>query len=157
VRHFAIMPALACLGLLLLTGEAAADKPAKNAVVFDGDVQETQGFVSDLATLTLRRFRRKRILRVDVTLKVEAFTGGDLALLNGVSVNGTSIPFDSKSCNTSGCSVSSSTFVDLDELAAANPDDFKKQPLVVTIHGRLEGNPPILERRLRALVQVIRK
>lgn len=157
MRPLIVILAVVCLGPALCTDEAAAaDKPAKNAVVFEGDVGPTVGGVTELATVTLRRFRPKQILRIDVTLEVYAILGGELALLDGVQVNGHSVPFESTFCN-GRCRVAGSAFVDLDALAATNPEDFKKQPLVISIRGRLEGDPPLIDRRLRVLAQLIRK
>lgn len=158
-KSLAAAGAVVALVALGLPVPASAQKVPKNAVVFDEDIALTSGFVSELATVTLRRFKKKRILRVEVSLAVTGAASGEVALLDAVRLNGHNLPFESTFCTNAACLVEGSTFADLDVLAESFPDDFKGKPLVVVIRGRAEvgaGGPP-LDQRLRVLVQLLAK
>lgn len=155
---FAAAGAVVALVSLGQAAPVSAQKAPKRAVVFDGNVELTSGVVEDLATVTLRRFKKKHILRIEASLELVGAFPGQTALLNDVTLNGHVLPFDSESCVTTSCYVEGSTFADLDVLAASFPDDFKGKPLVVVVRGRAEVDvSPALIRRLRVLVHLLPK
>lgn len=158
-KSLAAAGAILVLFGLGLPAPASAQKAPKNAAVFDEDIAVTTGAVSDLATVTLRRFKKKRILRVEASLEVLGASSGEIALLDGVSLNGRSLQFESTACTDADCFVEGSTFVDLDSFAASFPDDVKGKPLVVVVRGRaeVEGSSPPVKRRMRVLVQLVAK
>jgi hypothetical protein len=151
-----ILASAVAIGALCASAPAYAQKAPKNAVVFEGNVGPTES-VEDLATLTLRRFKKNRILRVEVSLEVDGDFAGEVALLDDVLVNGHPVPFETISCADVACFVERTTFVDLDAIASSFPDDFNGQPLVVVIRGRAEWEGPPFARGLRALVQLVPK
>ena len=157
-----IFVAVLTLALMSPAGVAWADKPPANATSADVTPTETSGFVDVLHTMVLRKWRKNRILRVDVVMEVADSSGNVIALLNNLAVNGFAMPEgednDAHVCtSTDDCTVKLSAWLDLDDAAAFDLAAFKGQPLVIEILGRAEGSGITETRRLRAVAQLIKK
>jgi hypothetical protein len=158
----ALFAAALTLALTSTAGNAQANKLPSNATAVDVTQTETSGSVDVLHTIVLKKWRKGRILHIDVMLEVKDSGGNVIALLQNIAVNGFIMNVFAQErfplCSgTDDCTVIASAWLDLDEAAASDPGAFKGQPLVIEISGRSEGAGSTDTRRLRALAQLIKK
>jgi hypothetical protein len=157
------------VGLVLAGPEAALAQggraPAR-AVLFDEPIAETPGFVAPLATVMLRKGKPNHLLRADVRLEVNPFSGSALALIQSILVNGHSFfssapgePGDAHLCDetSGGCAARASAWVDLDQAETAFPGEFRGQPLEIEVTGRAESSQPPVTIRLQVLGELTKK
>jgi len=158
----ALFAAVLTLALVTPASVAQTDKPPANATSADVEPTATSGGVGALHALTLRKWRKGKILRVEVLLEQRSSGLDVVAHIDSIQVNGAEMVvveynYAHTCSGTYDCTVNASAWLDLDEAAAFDLNAFKGQPLVIEIFGRAEipGTPETS--RLRAVAQLIKK
>lgn len=140
--------ALSAALLLHTVNLAAADviaTPGKNAAyVSDSSVALTTAGYTSVASVTLNKGKKKRVVEVDVVLEDKNFQASSVsgyATINGLQMEPDLADVPVTPCNTAfiNCTLSVQFWADIDALEAANPGVFVGQPLVIDVLGKTTG------------------
>jgi hypothetical protein len=137
----ATVGAVLALGVGALPGYADSTSPGKSSAYESATISPLGSGLPTLLTATIVKGKKKKVLAIEASLVTGSGAVGTLELaveVNGLPPQGQTI---NETCDagTQHCTLVGTWWLDIDVAEAANPGQFVKQPIEVTLKGGVQA------------------